>query len=201
MNVGHRLDQRAFRKPGRRCGFLFEGFNIGAGDGSIRADRRQRLFRFLLFGVLIFFCGDAGPSRFEDKPSTRFPYRVIDGDNDLLGFVAHRGVELEAVLDCDHQVQIRFLRREALGLFTGRDNRVVGRDLLCIPDWTTKRGIGPGGDGFKSGDSGERGDDAGGILELLFGQIAAVGTRIRRQLLFIERLRGIQNLLCRHAKT
>ena len=95
-------------------------------------------------------------------------------------------------MDCDHQVQIRFLRREALGLFTGRDNRVVGRDLLCIPDWTTKRGIGPGGDGFKSGDSGERGDDAGGILELLFGQIAAVGTRIRRQLLFIERLRGIQ---------
>ena len=103
-------------------------------------------------------------------------------------------------MDCDHQVQIRFLRREALGLFTGRDNRVVGRDLLCIPDWTTKRGIGPGGDGFKSGDSGERGDDAGGILELLFGQIAAVGTRIRRQLLFIERLRSIQNLLRGHSE-
>ena len=77
---------------------------------------------------------------------------------------------------------------------------MVGRNLLCIPDWTTKRGIGPGGDGFKSGDSGERGDDAGGILELLFGQIAAVGTRIRRQLLFIELLRGIQNLLRGHAE-
>ena len=134
MNVGHRLNKAAFGETGRGRASFFEGGNIGAGDGSIRADRRQRLFRFLLFGVLILFCGDAGPSRFEDKPSTRFPCRIIDGDNDLLGFVAHRGVELEEVLDCDHQVQIRFLRREALGLFTGRDNRVVGRNLLCIPD-------------------------------------------------------------------
>ena len=40
----------------------------------------------------------------------------------------------------------------------------------------------------------------GGVTELLFGQIAAIGTRIRRQFLFIKRLRGIQNLLRGHAE-
>ena len=89
-------------------------------------------------------------------------------------------------MDGDHQVQILFLRREAPGLFPGRDNRVVGRDLLRIPDGASQGGIGLGGHGLKTGNAGKGGDDPGGVTELLFWQIAAVGTRIRRQLLFIE---------------
>lgn len=74
---------------------------------------------------------------------------------------------------------------------------MVGRDLLRIPDGASQCGIGLGGYGLKAG---KGGNDPGGVTELLFGQIAAVGTRIRRQLLFIERLRGIQNLLRGHAE-
>ena len=103
-------------------------------------------------------------------------------------------------MDCDHQVQIRFLHREALGLFTGRDNRVVGRNLLCIPDGASQGGIGLGSDGFKTGNTGEGSNEPGGILKLFFWQVATVGTRICRQLLFIKRLRGIQNLLRGHAE-
>ena len=74
---------------------------------------------------------------------------------------------------------------------------MVGRDLLRIPDGASQCGIGLSGYGLKAE---KGGNDPGGITELLFGQIAAVGTRIRRQLLFIERLRGIQNLLRGHAE-
>lgn len=77
---------------------------------------------------------------------------------------------------------------------------MVGRNLLRIPDGAFQGGIGLGGHGLKTGNAGKGGNDPGGITELLFGQIAAVGTRIRRQLLFIERLRGIQNLLRGHAE-
>ena len=77
---------------------------------------------------------------------------------------------------------------------------MVGRNLLCIPDGAFQGGIGLGGHGLKTGNAGKGGNDPGGVTELLFGQIAAVGTRIRRQLLFIERLRGIQNLLRGHAE-
>ena len=76
----------------------------------------------------------------------------------------------------------------------------MGRDLLRIPDEASQGGIGLGGHGLKTGNAGKGGNDPGGITELLFGQIAAVGTRIRRQLLFIERLRDIQNLLRGHAE-
>ena len=103
-------------------------------------------------------------------------------------------------MDCDHQVQIRFLRREAPGLFAGGDNRVVGRNLLCIPDRASQCGIGLGSDAFKTGNTGEGSNEPGGVTELFFWQIAAIGTRIRRQLLFIERLSGIEHLLCSHAE-
>ena len=77
---------------------------------------------------------------------------------------------------------------------------MVSRDLLCIPDRAFQGGIGLGCHGLKTGNTGEGSNEPGGVTELLFGQIAAVGTRIRRQLLFIERLRSIQNLLRGHSE-
>ena len=86
----------------------------------------------------------------------------------------------------DHQVQVLFLCREVPGLFAGGDNRMVSRDLLRIPDGTSQGGVGLGCLGLKTGNVGKGGNDPGCVTELLFGQIAAVGVRIRRQLLFIE---------------
>lgn len=112
--------------------------------------------------------------------------------------------ELRDVAPHDEAVDVGFLAGERGGIDRVGDGHdaVVRRHLLVVEGRALELRIGLGAGGSSGGEvPGDGGEHGGRVRVLGFGQIAAVSTRIARDLPdFVERLADLERVLGRHAE-
>ena len=193
MDVGHRLDERAFGKTGRRGSLFLYAFHCAAGHGIALFNRRQG---FLFLPVVFLVFGEGRPSGVHHAPPRDLPTGISKVDRDFSRFITHGRMELQAKGRGNHEIERTLLWFEVVrGQFArGRDGVVRG-DFSRIPRGAFERGVSLSRDLFQAGKRGKRGQHGGGFLILLDRQIAAVRPGIGGQFALIEGLRDVQHLL------
>ena len=200
MDSGHRLDERALGKTGRRGSLFLYAFHCAAGHGIALFNRRQG-FLFLPVVFLIIF-EKGRPSGVHHAPPGDFPTGIGKVDRDFSRFITHGRVELQTKRRGNHGIERAFLRLEIIrGQFTRRRDGVVRGDFPRVPGCAFERGVSRSRDLLQTGKSGKRGQHSGGFLILFDRQIAAVRPGIGGQFALIEGLRDVQHFLSRHPES